>query len=338
MNYEEFINEWENNKSYIIARSSGSTGKPKEIKLPKDFVKESAVRTNNFFGINSNCRLYSCVSPDFIGGKMMAVRALLANAELSWETPSNDPLKKSLPSDKPIDLLAVVPSQMHAILDNLSNLPIIRNIIVGGSPIHPDLAKKIEISGLNVFETYGMTETASHIALRRVHTKPIPFSLFPGIEIELNENNCIKIKFENGTEIQTNDIAELITENSFFILGRQDEVIISGAKKIFPSVIENKIRRLIKNEICITGFPDEKWGEKIILLIEKEEGFNVTTSELKECLKTVLKNWEMPKEIYYVKSLPRTSNGKIKRPKDLSSLVFVSPCNNLVCGEQNMQE
>lgn len=323
MTYEDFIKEWHNNVDFIKAHTSGSTGKPKEIKLLKSFVTESACRTNDFFQINSNSKLHSCISPDYIGGKMMAVRACIAKANLSWEKPSNEALK-NLDPGLTFDLVAVVPSQMIYILDNLSQLPKIKNLIIGGSPINAELKKEIIKSELKAYETYGMTETASHIALRRISFDNEFFSLLPGIKIGKNKNNCLTIYFKDGTIIDTNDIVNIISDNQFDILGRQDQMIISGGKKINPFEIENKISQFIDMPFCISAFPDLKWGERIILLIEGNS--NKDEERLEDQIKGVLEKWQMPKDIFYVKKLPRTPNGKIIRPKDPSVLSSVSLC------------
>lgn len=324
MTFQEFIEEWRSSKDFIYAYTSGSTGDPKIINLDKNFVADSARRTNDFFEISSRSRLHSCVSPDFIGGKMMAVRAEIVGAKLSWEKPSNKPLRDLNP-EQSYDLVAVVPSQMIYILDNLINLPKIKNIIIGGSAIHPDLRLKIAESGLNAYETYGMTETASHIALRKISTKAVPFKVLPGIKIASDYEGCLNIRFASGEFIQTNDLAELISAEEFFIKGRRDQIIISGGKKINPVLIEEAISPLIDSPFIITGFPDQKWGEKVVLLIEgKPKDFHV----LKEKIKKNLHHWQLPKEFLYVKALPRTPNGKILRVKNPSLLSFLVPDNN----------
>ena len=321
MTYDEFIKEFNNQQNFIIAKTSGSTGTPKLIKLNKDFICKSAERTINFFKLNRNSRLHSCISPDYIGGKMMAVRAILAKAALTWEVPSNKPLK-NIDKNEVLDLVAVVPSQMIFLIENKNKIPDVRNIIIGGSSIHSELRKKIIHSRFNAYETYGMTETASHIALRKINKENIPFVTLPGIRVDKDDDNCLKILFDSGEEIQTNDIAEIVSDHEFFIKGRRDHIIISGGKKINPFEIEEKISPLIPSDFCITGFSDEKWGQKVVLIIRgKEKDFKNLRNRLRE----IIKPWELPKDILYVKFLQHSENGKIIRPKDTSNLVFSDP-------------
>lgn len=314
MKFEDFIEEWIGQENFIRVHTSGSTGEPKEIKLEKSFVTESALRTNIFFHISQDSKLYSCVSPDFIGGKMMAVRALISGAKLFWETPSNQALKFADPNEV-FDLVAMVPSQILYLIENKDTLPKIKNLLIGGGAIHPEIKKKISESGFNAFESYGMTETASHIALRKVTEQNIPFQTLPGISVEKTDDSCLRILFDNGLILDTNDLATVVDKNHFYINGRKDQVIISGGRKINPFLIEEKISTLIEVPFCIYGLSDKKWGQRVVLVIESDE--TKKYNDLKEKISELLEVWEIPKNIYFVKSLPLTSNGKIIRDPSL---------------------
>lgn len=309
MTFEEFLEEWRNGSDTIAACTSGSTGSPKTIELAKKFVVESAIRTNRFFSIDSHCWLHSCVAPDFIGGKMMAVRADIAGCRLTYETPSNRPLSAVGRSGR-IDLLAVVPSQMIHILENLDSLPDIGNVIIGGSHIDGRLRDMIAASGINAYETYGMTETASHVALRKVSEKIVPFNLLDGISVALDSRGCLEISFDSGEHVVTNDIASIVNERSFLIEGRWDDVIITGGKKLNPVEIERRISDLISGPFIITSVPDMKWGNRMVLKIE---GDGFATENLEKEMRKRLQSWQIPKEVIFVKSLDRTANGKLKR-------------------------
>lgn len=311
MTFDEFLQEWRSEAPEIVAHTSGSTGSPKEIRLKKEFVRESALRTNSFFGIDSRSRLHSCVSPEFIGGKMMAVRAEEAGCRFSWEEPANICLH-GVGKDERIDLLAVVPSQMLHIVSHLDEIPRIGNIIVGGSAINPVLRQRIAESGLNAFETYGMTETASHIALRKITAGEEWFSPLPGIRVVTDDRGCLVIHFDSGEKVVTNDLARVSPEGGFLIDGRYDHIIITGGKKVNPFEVERKISRFLGMPFLVTSAADEKWGERVVLRIEEKDGRDdaeVIASKIKE----ILSPWEMPKEIQYVDRLERTPNGKIKR-------------------------
>lgn len=310
MTYKDFLEEWRNSDDFVKVQTSGSTGRPKSIKLAKAFMQQSALRTNKFFDIVSSSHLHSCISPDYIGGKMMAVRADTAGCRLTWEEPSNKP-KFTEGEEGKISLLAVVPSQMEHILSDKSLSERIGAVIIGGSAIDGRLREKIVKSGINAFETYGMTETASHIALRKVSRDSEWFEALPGITISLNENGCLCIKFDTCEEVYTNDLATLLDSHHFKIDGRIDHVIVTGGKKVNPFDVEKKISDLIPYPFYISSLPDEKWTNRVILKIESDR--EIDKEELSARISERVQTWERPKEIKIVKCFERTPNGKIKR-------------------------
>jgi len=315
MDYTDFLSEWlDTSRSYIEAHTSGSTGIPKCIRLDKDFVRDSARATNRFFHLGRGSRFHSCVSPDFIGGKMMAVRTLECDGRLTYETPSNITLSEVSPLET-IDLLAVVPSQMLHILDNAENspksLPEIKNIIIGGSAIHPALRRRIAVSGLNAYETYGMTETSSHIALRHIDDIPDKgFSLIADASLSADSRGCLVIHYQSGYEVVTNDIVDFISPGEFKILGRADNVIVSGAKKINPEEVESRLSEIFEFKFAISSVPDSKWGEMSVIVVPEGESMpdNVIDKS-----REILPGWMTPKKVIRISALPTTPNGKIDR-------------------------
>lgn len=311
MIYPEFIQEWENGREYITAMTSGSTGNPKMIRLGKEFVRQSALRTLDFFGLSEGSILYSCISPDFIGGKMMAVRAMVGGCNLEWETPSNKPFM-NCQKNKKIDLAALVPSQMVHVVTHLERIPEIRIFLIGGSAIDKTLSEKINKAGLNAYESYGMTETASHIALRRVGEDW--FEPLEGISVTVDKRGCLEIYLPKCDRIVTNDLAETDRNGKFRILGRIDDVIVTGGKKINPLEVERVLGEFCHIPFMVTGLPDEKWGRRLVMVVEGESRFSI--EELKSKCSGELPAWQIPKEIIGVDKLPRTSSGKIIRKLD----------------------
>lgn len=309
MTYEEFAREWDSDSDFIVCGTSGSTGSPKQIKLPKIQMLRSAERTARYFSLNAGSELHSCISPDYIGGKMMLVRKRFLGCRLSWETPSNHPLE-SFEGDE-IDLLSIVPSQMIHILDNLGSMPRIKNILIGGAPIPPSLRERIVSSGLDVFESYGMTETSSHIAIRKIGNVLSPFRTLDGITVS-NPDGRLCINIPDWIEITTNDVANVINPNEFHILGRADNVIISGGKKIHPESVEMRLENQLDNRyrFYITSRPDEKWGEAAILVTEAPPD---SKAEITEVCRRILDKHEIPKDIIFKEKIELTPNGKIRR-------------------------
>ena len=323
MTYNSFLNKWRSDDEYCTVTTSGSTGKPKKMELPKELMRKSARRTVEFFGIPEGARIHSCISPDFIGGKMMAVRAEECGLKLTYESPSNRPdVNYILGHPQPPALVAVVPSQMIHILDNVKRFPKSDTVwLIGGGQIDKELRNRIASSGLNAWESYGMTETASHVALRKITHRETPFIPMPGVEISKTLDGRLKLK-QFGQELETNDLVRLTPGGGFTLKGRADNVIVTGGKKVQPEHVENVLRPLLKPigvlDLMIASRPNYKWGRSVVLMMEIER--NVADVEefihqIDEICRRELQPHEVPKEYKVVDSLPRTANGKLRRNK-----------------------
>lgn len=306
-----FIEEWYNDKDYIAAHTSGSTGIPKNICLAKNDMTKSAIATCRYFGITDKSKLLLPLSPSYIAGKMMILRAIVSGAELFIETPSNNPIKQDYGV---IDLIPIVPSQISSLIKSpyARNL---RNIIIGGGAIPINTEKEIIKSGLNCYATYGMTETCSHIALRKIIDNNELYEGLPGYSFSIDNRQCLVISAPDFTfkEIITNDIVELVDNTHFKWIGRWDNVINSGGVKIFPEEVEKELSNIIDTPFYITSTSDEKWGEVVTLYIEST---NINIDELNANIKKVLKNrFYIPKKVIMVERFNRTNSGKIIRTK-----------------------
>lgn len=312
MTYDKLRQQWKDNSPCIEAHTSGSTGTPKRICLPKDMMLRFAQRTISYFGITHSSHLYSCISPQFIGGKMMLIRAIVAGCEFEYELPSNHPQIGD--RSRLYDLVSVVPSQMHHILQSPHILAHVKNFLVGGSAIPLPLREAIAKAGITAYESYGMTETASHIALRRIGLDDKPFSVLPGISLSADKRGCLVIDMGIDGVVVTNDIVEFADEakNLFHILGRVDDVIITGGMKVHPAQVEKLLSPLFPDiNICVTSCPDALWGSRVILLVETDCLAN--TGDIMQKMHELMPPHCIPKEIRPVSTLPRTASGKIIR-------------------------
>ena len=316
-----FIEEYYNDLPYVIAHTSGSTGAPKEIKLLKSDMKASAQLTNNHFGLNKDSLLYLNLSPSYIAGKMMLVRALELGAKIIEEKPSNTPLADYNCSEG-ISLGAFVPSQVKYLINNPEKLVIFDNIIIGGGKIPNRLERWLAEQGIRAFCTYGMTETCSHVALAPVGTSPQPFSAIGNITFSTDDRNCLVIHAPHFSqeEIITNDIVNLISPTQFQWCGRIDNVINTGGIKVFPEEIEPIIGEVITNvRFFVTSQPSEKWGEELVLALEYttlQDGITKTGDirpDFIEKLKLKLPPHAIPRRYIAVSKFKETSSGKIIR-------------------------
>lgn len=312
---EQFMAEWCDRRPYIIAHTSGSTGTPKEIHLLKSDMVMSARATNARFNISSHSHLHLTLSPAYIAGKMMIVRALEAGCDLTYESPANHGLLSIDYGD--IDLLAVVPSQCSQLLSNPVAIKRLRNVIIGGAPISHATEQALLSAPWNSFATYGMTETCSHVALRRMGTDA--YTAMPGIRFSTDHRDCLRINAPRFSfrQLQTNDIVDLLSPQSFIWKGRYDNVINSGGIKIFPEQLEAKLQPYVGMPFFVGSAPHPVWGTAVELVVELPDSKLADTSELEQQLqdicRTRLTAVECPKSIKFTAALPRTENGKIRR-------------------------
>lgn len=308
-----FLEEWFSESEFVIAQTSGSTGEPQAIHLPKATMVQSARRTLEYFKLQEQNRILLSLPCRFIAGKMMIVRAIVGLMDLIAIDPSGD---FDILRNESFDFGAMVPNQVFKLLESHSGkakLENIRNLLIGGSAIPATLEQQIGQLKSRVVSTYGMTETASHIAIRGLsgENRSDIYNCLPGISVSANENDCLQIHVPELVEpLQTNDIAEILSATSFRILGRADDVIVSGGIKYQPEAIEKKLEHAITSRFVISAIPDEKLGAKLVLIIESEP---TDTEAIQQKIALLLPALERPKAIYFLEKFPDTANGKVKR-------------------------
>jgi len=315
-----FLEKWSDNSHTITLKTSGSTGEPKLIEIEKAKMMVSAKKTCDFFQLNQHSTGLLCLSADYIAGQMMLVRAIVSGMGLICVEPSGNPVQNL---HQPIDFAAMVPYQVQQSIQTSDKFALIKNLIIGGGQVSKSLVQQLSDSQVKVYETFGMTETLSHIALREIAPVAQPeFKILQGITISSTTENCLVIDYpelEPG-QLVTNDVVEIISDTAFRWIGRKDFVINSGGIKINPEEIENKIHHLIPGRYCIIGLPDQKLGEKVVLIIE---GKMVDDRQFLSNLRKMLPPYFVPKEIRQVAVFPLTESGKIKR-KELKSKLLDS--------------
>lgn len=308
-----FLADWFNDSPFIEVHTSGSTGTPKVLMVRKEQMMQSARLTCEFLNLRINDTVLLCMPLQYIAGKMVVVRALVAGLNLILRTPSGHPLADV---DMPLRFAAMVPLQVFNTLqvpqekERLSRTDI---LIIGGGAI--DIALEAEIRPLpgEVYSTYGMTETLSHIALRRLNgvSASLHYQPFSSVELSLSPENTLIIKAPLVCDevLVTNDVAQLYPDGSFIIIGRKDNIINSGGVKIQAEVVEELLKPFITVPFAITSIPDFKLGQAVVLLLEE----GVDTDMLKEKIHSVLPKYQRPRQMFTVSHLPLTGSGKIDR-------------------------
>jgi len=308
-----FLREWFTDSTTLRLHTSGSTGKPKEIIVRKEQMLESARNTCDFFGLKKGNKALLCLPLEYIAGKMMVVRALYAGLDIYLVEPGGHPLAQT---DIPFDFAAMVPLQVYNSLqtnDEKQRLSRIKQLIIGGGAIDESLEKELKSFTNAIYATYGMTETLSHIALRRISNPEDGnyYTPLPSVQLTLSEENrlIIDAPLVSDKPIVTNDIAELNPDGSFLIKGRIDNIINSGGIKVQIEEVEQILHPHITGNFAISSLPHPKLGEAIVLVIEGLD----EPHYLKKAIKQLLPRYQQPLLIYIVDTIPQTGNGKIDR-------------------------
>lgn len=314
VNVARFIEEWFSFSETVSAKTSGSTGDPKAIVLQKQHMINSARATGTYFKAGKDTQALLCLPANFIAGKMMLVRAM----ELGWNLHVVAPAKDSLTEyDNDYDFVAMVPYQVW---HSLGALDKVKKLIIGGGRISAELEERLQQVSTEVFATYGMTETCTHVAVRRINgpAKSETYHALPDVKFETNTSDCLIINAPMvlSEPIQTNDVVQLISATEFKWLGRLDNVINSGGIKLFPEQIEAKLASEIIQPFLIASEKDEQLGERVILVYEGNPQSKPNLSRAFEKLDKL----ERPKRVYCVSRFPYTETGKVKR-KDVLSIL-----------------
>ncbi|MES2411293.1 MAG: AMP-binding protein [Bacteroidota bacterium] len=297
----DFLLDWFDGKDFIEMETSGTTGAPKTISVSKQAMVDSALATGDFFDLQPGNKALQCLPVKYVAGKMMLVRAMILGLDLEFVAPSSHPLDNN---EIDFDFVAMVPLQAQ---NSLPELKKVKKMIVGGASVNKALEKQLLKLPTEVYETYGMTETITHIAARKLGEKA--FTVLPYVTISYDDRNCLVIHAPRISDevIITNDIVELVNENQFIFLGRMDNVINSGGIKLIPEQIEEKLASKINQRFFIASKPDNELGQKVVLIIEGEQ------HELDDSLYESLDKYEKPKEVMFIPKFKETTTGKILR-------------------------
>lgn len=324
-----FCQDWLNGQTSFELKTSGSTGTPKTIQVQRTQMEISAQATRDFFSVPNGARLLCCLNTAMVAGKMMLVRGIEWNADINLVKPAADPFLENGLGEQ-FDFVAVVPLQVGKCLDNTSSLNClkkIKNLLIGGVGLSTTLFEKVQDQQLNAYQSFGMTETVSHFALAKIEGERLVYRVLPGVKIGADFSGRLWVKAPMADEslLQTNDLVEVLDENSFVWKGRADFTINSGGVKIQPEILESEIQPYIQsvygNALFMIGAKsDERLGQKVVLLIESEQKPDFQTERLQSLLHENLPKYQIPKEIHFIGEFEKTPSGKINRVKTLEKV------------------
>ena len=326
-----FLKDWFSDSPTLKVQTSGSTGTPKEMLVKKSRMMQSAQLTCSFLNLKQGDSALLCMSLDYIAGKMVVVRALIAGLDIYPISPSGSPLKGC---DKEFSFAAMIPLQVFNSLQSdlgKTRLSNIKNLIIGGGSIDPQIEEVVKSFPHKVYSTYGMTETLSHIALRQLNGVGASDHYYPfdSVTLSLSEDNALIIDapLVSDERLYTNDIAEIYEDKSFRIIGRKDNIINSGGVKQQIEEIEAMLKPILNGGFAITSLPDPKFGNIVVLATEKDVDQNIISD--------VLPAYSIPKTIIKVSQIPLTETGKINRIA-LKELILNKYNEQLTNGQVNM--
>lgn len=312
----DFLLDWLSESPVIQVNTSGSTGEPKTIRLKKEHMVNSALATGAYFGLEEGQMALHCLPSRFIAGKMMLVRAMVLGLEMDYLEPSSRPLQHT---DKTYDFCAMVPLQATHSFDKLHQ---IKTLIVGGAPITKKLKALLQDHSTRVYETYGMTETVTHIAVKEVNgpNRSDYFKCLPDVRVSKDKRDCLVVDAPKVADepVVTNDVVALVSDTEFEWLGRFDNIINSGGVKLVPEQIEAKLANIFENRFFVAGVPDEALGQRLILVVEGDGD----TKQMQKAIEASkeLQKFEKPKEIHFLKAFLETDTQKILRKDNLDRL------------------
>lgn len=312
---KQFLDEWNNDSPVVLVHTSGSTGVPKPIYVEKERMRASARMTCDFLGLEEGDTALLCMPLQYIAGKMMVVRAIERGLNLVTTEPSGHPLDKPLQKKTCKLFVAMVPAQVWnsiQIPEEAERLKSIDHLIIGGGAIAPQLARLLKDFPNHVWSTYGMTETLSHIALRRLNGPQATewYTTLPGVSISQNDEGCLVVEAPalSRERLVTHDIIEINETGAFKIIGRTDNVICTGGVKVHIEEVETILHSLVGDTVQVTSVPHSKWGEAIVYLSTKPIDEHL--------LRLGISNpYWLPKRIINIDALPKTGTGKPDRAK-----------------------
>jgi O-succinylbenzoic acid--CoA ligase len=323
-----FCQQWLRGQAEFVVPTSGSTGVPKPTRLARVHMEASARQTAQALGLQPGDRALVCLHPAYIAGLMMLVRGLVNDWSLTVVNPSAQPLAQT--GGATFDFTALVPLQLQALLNapevesNLLVINQMKAILIGGAPLGPALEAQLQVVAAPLYATYGMTETVSHVALRRLNgpLRAEHYTALPGVHLSQDARGCLVITapMTGGKNLITNDLVQLHSPETFTWLGRADLAINSAGVKVHPEKVEQAVGEALATlaeppRFAVVGLPDERLGEKVVLAVEGAARPPDWWAALRPQLVARLGRYELPQELRWCPAFPQTATGKLDRAK-----------------------
>ena len=332
-----FCRAWLSGQSTFVLHTSGSTGTPKPIVLTRAQMQASAHLTGQTVGLQPGDPALVCLNIRYIAGVMMLVRGLELGLPMTIVEPSGNPLTDIDPSTALFSFTALVPLQLQTILDKSpEKLPVLsqmKAILVGGAATSPTLEQALQVIKAPVYATYGMTETVSHIAIRRLNGPEATdyFTALAGVELDTDDRGCLHITAAatNFDRIQTNDVVVFLEATKpfqrFRVVGRADSIINSGGVKIQPEPIERIIQEQLAQQglsprLFVAGLPDERLGQQVVVFVEELVLDSELWHSIQQTIRAQSGPYYTPRSVVTVEHFAETPTGKIDKKAIISGV------------------
>ena len=302
----------------MVVQTSGTTGTPKRMEHSRAAVLASVEDTLKHWDLGAGTRALLALPTSFVAGQAMIVRSLVGAWELEIIEPSSAP---SWNGEK--DFVALTPHQARGWIAQGSGTTV--KLLLGGGPVSKSLlgmlldSKRVE----DVWESYGLSETLTHVAARKLQTiddLQSPFQPLPGVTIETNEEGCAVIHAPSrNVTLETRDCIEELPTGGFLWLGRADDIINSGGVLVHPAEVERAFETFMPawvSDWAAFGKADDTLGEAVVLrltgTVPEDVDAKMILEEWREMLKAMLGPAKTPRTLEWGE-LPRTDRGKLQR-------------------------
>ena len=294
----------------LVVETSGSTGAPKRVLLSRAAVLASVAATERRLGAAG--RWVLALPPSYVAGVQVICRSLVAGHEPATEWPAEEPWFTSL-----------VPTRLHRLLESPEDLAALRTahtILLGGGPIDPALRARAVDEGLRVVATYGSAETAGGCVY-----DGLPLD---GVALAIGTDGRIRIAgptlfdgYDGDPDLTartlvdgwflTSDAGRLDEDGRLTVLGRVDDMVVSGGVNVPAPAVAARIRRHpgVK-DAEVLGVPDPEWGQRLVAFVVAA---GVDLAEVRDWVGAEQPRSWAPRQVVVVDEIPRLDNGKPDR-------------------------
>ncbi|MDT0200660.1 AMP-binding protein [Nocardioides sp. AE5] len=307
----------------LVVETSGSTGAPKQVLLSRAAMLASAHATHERLGGAGQWLL--ALPPAYVAGLQVIVRSLAAEAEpvVVDDHPSLADAVAAMDAGR--RYASLVPTQLHRMSDgDLAALATLDAVLLGGGPIDPDLRRRAADRGITIVATYGSSETSGGCVY---DGRPLD-----GVRVEVDEDERIRIGgptlfdgYQHDPELTaqvlvdgwflTSDIGR-IDDGLVQVLGRLDDVVISGGTNIPATAVARRLGRHVAiDDVQVLGVDDEEWGQRVVAFVVPAAGLDgaLTLDALRDWVATEHPRTWAPRQLVVLDAIPLLENGKPDR-------------------------